>query len=78
MYRKFKNGKNIQNSLKDKKWTKSNYLMQQRTNISHVTNAPIGPGPMAEQLSSRTMLQRLRVLRVRILGTDMALLIKPH
>ena len=36
-----------------------------------------GAGPVAEWLSSRTPLQQPRALPVRILGTDMAPLIKP-
>ena len=36
-----------------------------------------GAGPKAKQLSSRTPLQQPRVLPVRILGADMALLIRP-
>ena len=37
-----------------------------------------GAGPVAEWLSSHTPLQAARCLMVRILGTDMALLIKPR
>ena len=36
-----------------------------------------GAGPAAEWLSLRTVLQRPRILPVRILGADMALLIRP-
>ena len=36
-----------------------------------------GAGPMAEWLSSHALLRQPRVLSVRILGTDMAPLIKP-
>ena len=37
----------------------------------------IGSGPMAEWLSSRALLRRPWVSLVRILGTDMALLLQP-
>ena len=36
-----------------------------------------GAGPVAEWLSSRALLQRPRISPVRILGGDLALLIKP-
>ena len=38
----------------------------------------MGPGPMAEWLSSRSLLQRPRVPLVQILGMDMAPLIRPR
>ena len=38
----------------------------------------VGAGPVAEWLSSRTPLRWPRVSPVRILGADMAPLIKPH
>ena len=37
-----------------------------------------GAGPVAEWLSSPALLQAARVSLVRILGADMALLIKPR
>ena len=40
-------------------------------------NTGLGAGPMAESLSSRVPLWWPRVSRVHILGTDMALLIRP-
>ena len=41
-------------------------------------NLAVGTGPVAEWLSLRSLLRRPRVSPVRILGADMALLIKPH
>ncbi len=45
------------------------------TNWSHLKKIPQGAGPMAEWLSSRALLRRPRV---RILGVDMALLVRPR
>ena len=39
---------------------------------------PSGPGPVAECLSSHAPLRRPKVPQVRILGTDMALLVRPR
>ena len=37
-----------------------------------------GAGPVPEWLSLHTLMWRSRVLLVRILGADMALLVRPH
>ena len=46
--------------------------------IMNFKNLALGAGPMAEWLSSCTPLWRPRVSLVRILGVDMALLIRPR
>ena len=49
----------------------------QITIILHVKSECLGAGPMAEWLSSHAPLWWPRVSPVRMLGTDLALLIKP-
>lgn len=54
--------------------------LENQNNIPFGTDFKIqifGAGPMAEWLSLRALLQRPRVLLVLILGTGMALLIRP-
>ena len=46
--------------------------------VSEVKNQRTGAGPVAEWLSSHALLWWLRISLVRILGADMALLIKPY
>ena len=58
---------NVQVLVNAMKWEKNTKIEKQEARAS----------PVAEWLNSHTLLQRPRVLPVRILGTDMALIVKP-
>ena len=51
---------------------------QRRNEEGPLDSRDFGAGPMAECLSLGTLLWRPRVLLVRILGADMALLVRPQ